>query len=178
MEKQLDKKSSRYVRRNILTALYQLMLEKPFSEIRIQDIAQRAGVPRVSYYRNYKSKEDILDSYMLYETSRFHELHSGEEEEEYLTHLLAHLKTFKDKFELLYKNNLSYLISEHIYQWCGPLKETEDSEAYLLSAKSYAVFGFIDEWIKRGMNGEPNEVAKELLKDLEGFNLKVNKIKL
>lgn len=166
-----------YARRKILDALYQLMQEKPFSEIHIQDITDKAGLSRVSYYRNYKSKEDILNSYMLYETSLFHEAHSGEDEMTYVIHLLEHLKKFKDKFELLYKNNLSHLFAEHIYQWCGPAKEAKNSEAYLMAAKAYAVFGFIDEWIKRGMIEEPSEVASELLKSLGSFHLKVNKIK-
>lgn len=175
--KNTNQDASRYVRKSILTALYELMKVKPFSEIHIQEITEKAGVSRISYYRNYKSKEDILDSYMLYETSKFHEAHKGENEEEFLFHLLEHLQHFKEQFRLLYQNNLSYLFAEHIYSWCGPKKETEDHEAYLLSATSYAIFGFVDEWIKRGMNGDPRDVSKELIKDLNGFPLRISQIK-
>lgn len=46
----------------IESALILLMKEKSFAEISIQDIIRRAGVGRSSYYRNYKSKEAILES--------------------------------------------------------------------------------------------------------------------
>lgn len=46
----------------IESALILLMKEKSFAEISIQDIIHRAGVGRSSYYRNYKSKEAILES--------------------------------------------------------------------------------------------------------------------
>lgn len=45
----------------IESALILLMKKKPFSEISIQEIIKRAGVSRSSYYRNYDSKEAILE---------------------------------------------------------------------------------------------------------------------
>lgn len=48
------------VRESIETALLQLMDKKPFGEITISEIVKKAGVSRVSYYRNYYFKEDVL----------------------------------------------------------------------------------------------------------------------
>lgn len=47
----------------IFTALLILMEKKPYEEITITDIAKKAGVSRMSYYRLYKSKDDILIQY-------------------------------------------------------------------------------------------------------------------
>lgn len=44
----------------IYTALLQLMKIKPYKEITITDITNKAGVSRMAYYRNYKDKDDIL----------------------------------------------------------------------------------------------------------------------
>lgn len=44
----------------IYIALLQLMEQQPYSEITVTDIARRAGVSRMTYYRNYSSKDDIL----------------------------------------------------------------------------------------------------------------------
>ena len=44
----------------IMDALIQLMHTKDYNDITITDITKRAGVSRMSYYRNYKSKDDIL----------------------------------------------------------------------------------------------------------------------
>ena len=168
MENNNNKKTaSAYIKENLFSALLELMKEKDFSDIRIQDIAKRAGISHVSYYRSFTSKEDVLISYMNEETGKFHEEHYGEDEREFLIHLLEHLKQHKEKFELLYKNNLSYLFLNHIYSWCGPKEGIDDHEAYLEAAKAFAIYGFIDEWVKRGMKGEETEVADEIIKALK-----------
>ena len=48
----------------IESALILMMKEKPFSEISILEITKRAGVGRSSYYRNYDSKEAILEGHL------------------------------------------------------------------------------------------------------------------
>lgn len=56
-----DKKQKNTMTREcIFTALLLLMEQKPYEEITITDIAKKAGVSRMSYYRLYKSKDDIL----------------------------------------------------------------------------------------------------------------------
>ena len=42
------------------TALLELMNEKDYNKISIGEISKRAGVDRSSYYRHFKSKEDIV----------------------------------------------------------------------------------------------------------------------
>lgn len=54
------KEANLRVKKNITIALFQLMHEKSFSEISITELIKRAGVARVSFYRNYESKEDVL----------------------------------------------------------------------------------------------------------------------
>ena len=44
----------------IAEALLDLVAEKPLERISITEITERAGVSRVSYYRHFSSKEDIL----------------------------------------------------------------------------------------------------------------------
>ncbi|HFH9922035.1 TPA: TetR/AcrR family transcriptional regulator, partial [Streptococcus suis] len=44
----------------IQEALLQLTQQKEYEKITITDIAKRAGVTRISFYRNFKSKDDIL----------------------------------------------------------------------------------------------------------------------
>ena len=51
------------VQESIFTALIQLM-QKEFHNITITEITEKAGVSRMSYYRNYSSKEDILIKYL------------------------------------------------------------------------------------------------------------------
>jgi len=48
------------VKSSIVDALFMLMKRKPISEITVTEIIKKAGVARVSFYRNYTSKEDVL----------------------------------------------------------------------------------------------------------------------
>ena len=47
------------VREAIALSLIFLMKTKPFSQITISEIAQKAGVSRSSIYRNFNTKEEI-----------------------------------------------------------------------------------------------------------------------
>lgn len=65
-------KTNADTRECIESALILLMQEKPFPQITIQEIIRRAGVGRSSYYRNYSSKENILESrldFLILETA-------------------------------------------------------------------------------------------------------------
>ncbi|KRM05534.1 hypothetical protein FC89_GL001234 [Liquorilactobacillus ghanensis DSM 18630] len=52
-------------------ALFELMQNKNFSEISITDIANQAAISRMAFYRNYASKEDILNKFIQKEYDRF-----------------------------------------------------------------------------------------------------------
>lgn len=48
----------------MVTALMKLVQTKPLSSISISEITEYAGVSRMTYYRNYSSKEEIFKIYM------------------------------------------------------------------------------------------------------------------
>lgn len=56
---------------SIYTALIQLMKTKPYPEIRITEIVNRAGVSRMAYYRNFETKDEILTKRLQETLERF-----------------------------------------------------------------------------------------------------------
>ncbi|MDT3427432.1 AcrR family transcriptional regulator [Paenibacillus forsythiae] len=48
----------------ILEALLALLETTPYDQIKITHITKKAGVARQTYYRNYKSKDDIIVNYL------------------------------------------------------------------------------------------------------------------
>lgn len=56
-------RSSKFLRYCIFEALMLLMQEKKYEDIPISEITAKAGVSRMTYYRTYKSKDDILLQY-------------------------------------------------------------------------------------------------------------------
>ena len=60
MKNMNNQEKNTYVRQHILSALLELMSTQDFAAISIQALVDAAGVGRASFYRNYKSKEDVL----------------------------------------------------------------------------------------------------------------------
>ena len=56
-----NKESNRMTRECLQTALIALMGQKPFEKITISELVRRSGVSRTAFYRNYETKEDILN---------------------------------------------------------------------------------------------------------------------
>ncbi|MBO6046287.1 MAG: TetR/AcrR family transcriptional regulator [Erysipelotrichaceae bacterium] len=60
----LHTEEHRIAQESMTEALFQLMSQKPFSEITITELVKKAGVARATYYRNYSSREDILKQFI------------------------------------------------------------------------------------------------------------------
>ena len=71
----MDKRraANQRVKQCITDALFSLLEEKRLSEIRITEIIERAGVARASFYRNYRTKEDVLVTLIRDELDRYGE---------------------------------------------------------------------------------------------------------
>jgi len=60
---ELDKKEDQRVRRTrdrLGDALVELLLQKPFDDITVQDVLDRAGVSRSTFYTHYRDKNDLF----------------------------------------------------------------------------------------------------------------------
>ncbi len=55
-----NEEAKKRTRRNLQTALVSLMGEKPLDKISVTELCNRSNVSRISFYRNYASKEAIL----------------------------------------------------------------------------------------------------------------------
>lgn len=98
------------VRKSIEEAIFTLMESKSFSEITVSDIVKKAKVARASYYRNFNSKEEIIQSYIKRLCEYIgEEIGYNEENINWLTHYnltksLEYYLTQKYYLLLLYKN--------------------------------------------------------------------------
>ena len=55
-----NEQKNTYVKRQITATLLDLLKEQPLSNISISELTSKSKVGRVSFYRNYQCKEDIL----------------------------------------------------------------------------------------------------------------------
>lgn len=60
--KRFNQENNAITRESIEISLLQLLENKDLKKITISELVRRAGVSRAAFYRNYGSKEDILES--------------------------------------------------------------------------------------------------------------------
>lgn len=56
-----NRESNQLTRECLQTALIYLMSQMPFEKITVTELVRRSGVSRTAFYRNYSSKEEILN---------------------------------------------------------------------------------------------------------------------
>ncbi len=148
-----------YVINHITDALIELMVKKPFDDISISELCDLAGVGRASFYRNFETKEDVLKKHLeeiWYDWAKDYE--SKNKQSYFIESLLKCFYKYKDFNLLLYRHNLSNLIYE-VVRWGTKINEsTSNIESYLKSAIAGAVFGLVDEWMRRGMQETPEQI--------------------
>lgn len=140
----------------IADALIDLMKKKDYSSITNKEITDRAGLSHITIYRNFKSKEEIVSHYIA---SLFKEW-KWDDKNNIAYNIFSFFQKNKDIIDLLYKAHLQYLILDNILALNEYNKDDSDIVAYSKVTVSYLIFGWCDEWYKRGMKNTPEEMAK------------------
>lgn len=155
-----------YVKTQITTAFLELLSKKEFKDISISEITSAAKVSRISFYRNYSEKEDILRTYIKQLFNGWlkdYDTKQGHSDSDTLNRLFNHLIEYKDFYLLLCKRNIFYLLKDILIELYGPKPESPNFGAYTAAFVSYGLYGWIEEWFARGMQESAWEMA-ELLK--------------
>ena len=104
------KKNLNFVIKESLTeALFILMRKKPFEEITITEISKLAGVSRISFYRNFDSKEDVLVKYLFEKSMDEFSKYQAQSTQEKLIAMFKSIDHLHEVVDLLYQQNLSHL---------------------------------------------------------------------
>lgn len=153
-------KNNSYVKKQITQALIKLMETNSFEEIKITDIVREAQVGRASFYRNFTNKEDILKQYLTQLIQEWGIEFEQSENPNLVESLFGHYAKYSEFYKLLYYSNLFHLVLDNIKSVCGPKPEQDALQAYTSAWFAYGLFGWINEWIARGMKESPSEMAQ------------------
>ena len=154
-----------YVIEHITDTVMKLLKEKPLNEISISEIVNDAAVGRTSFYRNFETKEDVVKKHIAVLIEKWDQDHkaSGKNSNaELYGSLFKHLKDNSDFYLLLKERNLMHLFLEVFLEIFGPKSDYGNMWAYTTAFITYGTYGWIEEWIKRGMQ-ESAETMVELL---------------
>jgi AcrR family transcriptional regulator len=102
------------VKECMVTALLKLMQQKRYEDISITDIAKKAGVSRMSFYRNYTSKDDIVHTYFKEKTALFSDRckEAGLPHDAIIISFLSFVRDCKDMIQALIRSGHAHLIQE------------------------------------------------------------------
>ncbi|MTN82446.1 TetR family transcriptional regulator [Turicibacter sanguinis] len=118
------------VRESITQALLILMETKDFQKITITEIVNKAGVSRMSFYRNYNSKEDVILKYLYEIYEDWGNNIQDPNPSNFIRALFQLFECMKPTIELLYKADLSHLLLRFLNEVCGSKSQKENIYAY------------------------------------------------
>lgn len=169
----------------IVEALLEIMEEKPYSEISVAEITDRAQIARRTFYYNYKDKDDVIQEYIQILFLKFKEYifsHKAKTPQECATIYFKFWKNEKTVIPLLKKNNLFPLLLEKYESVLAPFTAddilrdfhcclNEKEEKYFKAFNAAGLWILLDRWIKSGATETPEEMAAIYVK-IMGLNLK------
>ena len=163
-------------KKEITDALLNLMQDHPYSEISVKQIVLETPLERKTFYNNFSSKDDVLDSIIK---NAIHEyvLALTDSPNGPLSVIFEFCNKNRKLLELLHKNNLLYLLLLKLNEVIPELNRCLDMTSnpfaqmigdldpdYLIAFNIGAIWNVIFKWVDRGMNDSP-EVIKTTLEE-------------
>ena len=153
-------------------ALIALMQEKCFEEITVQDVLDRAGVGRATFYVHYRDKNDLflsdVEDFLELMSTALHRQNASPRRLLPVEEFFAHVREVRDFYAALVRsgkvNDVLALIRgffarsiEHRLQTTGL-----EIDSTRRSAHAYALAGsflsLLEWWIDKGMKADPREM--------------------
>ena len=154
----------------IVTALLQLRQKKAFDRISITELCRKAGVSRMSFYRNFESKEDVLKKWCAGITDRF-VAESGinyrnDSMEQYFNTLFTQVLKYREMSFILQKNGLLWIVKDDIDRvFFETYRDVYDE--YKMHFITGGIFNAYVLWIENGLRETPEELSLKLSEILE-----------
>lgn len=156
----------------IVEALCALMKEHAFRDISITSITKKAGVSRMSFYRNFETKEDIISYYIDYMMQAYLKQSPAYEPGTHTFKTYDHIifslyffREYRDFILCLDKENLTGVflsrINRHIAENVK-VPKTDATYHYRLYAYAGAIYNVYIEWIKHDMQVPAENLAHML----------------
>ena len=166
MDKRKEKNEE--VRTAIIDAFFGLMRKRRNTEITVSDIVREAGVARVSYYRNFTSREDIVHSLIDDAIERYEKVVDDSAGTFYCYwNIMMAFRMIYDYREYI-KDIMRYGFVQPLHDRLNELHERMDGDIPASSIKRYRIYAYIGaftntalQWVKEGTKESPEEIAQE-----------------
>ncbi|MGX7109442.1 TetR/AcrR family transcriptional regulator [Facklamia miroungae] len=156
----------------IIEALFLLMKNKPFHEITITEITEKAGISRLTYYRNFNSKEDIILRYydIMFEDFLLMFDNINKEELDLKKLIIMSFDRFEENHDqalLLIRDDLTHLLlapfSNYITRALEKINIPSSLNYFQLKFIEGGLFYTLFNWTKDSKNYTPEQLADNIL---------------
>lgn len=162
-----NEESHKVTRESIEEALLVLMKEREYGEISVSELVKKAGISRAAYYKNYKSKEEVIQSLLKRRAMQDVEIaqekgrqgHSGD----FWKSMFEQLLPSAEVYQILCKNGLKGLLFETYNEMAmSYMNLIEKQNRYYMLFFSGAISNVLIGWVENGMKESPEEMGKIL----------------
>ncbi len=166
----MDKRKAKNeeVRQAIIDAFFRLMRKRENTEITISDIVREAGVARISYYRNFTSREDIVLSLIDGAIARYEKTVDFSSGSFYCYGNIRTAFFMIHEYRDYVRDIVRYGFALPLYARFNELHERMDGDVSANSIERYRIYAYIGaftntalEWIREGSKESPEEIARE-----------------
>ena len=159
-----------YTRHYIVQALFKLMNEYRYEKISVTDIAVKAGVGRATFYRYFKSKEDVINFYFEHNTKQFvfaqrYIPRCKEDHKKIVTDVLTLFKKNIEPFKLLRKARLEYIYLDYLNKSFIETFENEHQDYNIYAPYLYAgmLFNISMAWLDNDCNESIDKLSETII---------------
>lgn len=157
-------KTTEFLKECLADALLKLLQNKPIEKITVSEIVETAGVGRTTFFRNFTSKTEMITFKLMRLWARWADEHHLIERSKFslcnASDFFAFNDTIKELLLLIYRRNLQPTVYDAFYKVMMPQYGADTQECYESCFYSYGLFGMLDEWVKRGFNETPAQMAQ------------------
>ena len=180
----MDRRQKR-TRNAIFSAFSELLSQKSFSKITVQDIIDAADVGRTTFYAHFETKDDLVREmcaeifdHVIFDGIKAEHCHyygiSHGEPQDIIPHILFHVRSNQKNIigilscesgELFLRYFKQY-ISEVFSSWIVETPETQEKQVprdFLIDHVSSSFVNMVQWWIKNDMEQSPEELTAYFL---------------
>ena len=166
-------RTSDFLKECIADSLLRLLRTKPLEAITIREITELANVSRVTYYRNFTSKEEVIEfklDKLMTDWIEHEKTIRNTSACELAIRFFQFFYSIRDIVQTLIQAKLSLLLLNALIIRFGDVFTQDCAEYYRQIFISFGLCGVILTWMDTGMNESPEEMGKSSRKHFSRKN--------
>lgn len=156
--KRNNEESNFVTREAVQEALFLLMREKDYEDIRITDIIRKSGISRSAFYRNYKTKDDVLRDHIGDMNNLAFNVFSSDVEQNWRQYIRV-IRNNRAKLELLISAHREWFLLDAF----NKLTDYTSGTDFTTVLPHGYIYNIVMYWVKCGLPGTDEEVVQLIM---------------